>query len=542
MRATAGSVSARFQALRLPLGAGLGGLVAQTRRPYWTRRLPRRRALRAHQRRSTPPSTTRGWSAICGTPLLVRRAFVGVLFASNRTARPFPHDEVALLGSLADAGRGVARADPRAPPRPARRWRRCRRPVHGARQAASSRPPRRTTASRRSCSPAAGSTTSRPRSASCWACWVVVLDAERARGGRSTAAPTTGRIVARAPGGAGRARLRAARRGRRHVGGRRYTRRASGWARSCWAAAATWTPATGAPWSARPWSPALVLLFRRQSAQEDRRVRADLLVDLLAHTGGRGGTQAEALVARGLAARGRSDHGRRRPRRRTRVDRPAPRPGAGGRAATGADDGAATLVAEHAGDVVVLTAARDASAAARRLADRLGRHCSRRRGRRAASAAHRAARRAHRGSTDRGGAGGPRQRPPRRLGRRPRLRRSRRRRAPGRRRLRPLGARPAARLRRAPRHGPRRHGGGVVRRGHQPHRRLQRGCTCTRTPCRSAWTASAGCSARTGRTPSVPWRCSSHCGCCVSAPDAPLPATTPARRWPRSPVSGLPPE
>jgi hypothetical protein len=36
MRATAGSVSARFQALRLPQGAGLGGLVAQTRRPYWT--------------------------------------------------------------------------------------------------------------------------------------------------------------------------------------------------------------------------------------------------------------------------------------------------------------------------------------------------------------------------------------------------------------------------------------------------------------------------------------------------------------------------
>ncbi len=33
MRATDGSVSARFQALRLPAGAGLGGLVAQTRRP-----------------------------------------------------------------------------------------------------------------------------------------------------------------------------------------------------------------------------------------------------------------------------------------------------------------------------------------------------------------------------------------------------------------------------------------------------------------------------------------------------------------------------
>jgi len=40
MRATAGSVSARFQTLRLPTGAGLGGLVAQTRRPYWTADYP----------------------------------------------------------------------------------------------------------------------------------------------------------------------------------------------------------------------------------------------------------------------------------------------------------------------------------------------------------------------------------------------------------------------------------------------------------------------------------------------------------------------
>ena len=36
MRVTDGSVSARFQQLRLPLGAGLGGLVAQTAAPYVT--------------------------------------------------------------------------------------------------------------------------------------------------------------------------------------------------------------------------------------------------------------------------------------------------------------------------------------------------------------------------------------------------------------------------------------------------------------------------------------------------------------------------
>ena len=41
MRVTHGSVSARFQSLRLPMGAGLGGLVAQTAKPYVTSDYPR---------------------------------------------------------------------------------------------------------------------------------------------------------------------------------------------------------------------------------------------------------------------------------------------------------------------------------------------------------------------------------------------------------------------------------------------------------------------------------------------------------------------
>ena len=42
-----------------------------------------------------------GIVAICGTPLLVKDEFVGVLFAANRSPRTFTPDEVALLGSLA---------------------------------------------------------------------------------------------------------------------------------------------------------------------------------------------------------------------------------------------------------------------------------------------------------------------------------------------------------------------------------------------------------------------------------------------------------
>jgi type II secretory pathway pseudopilin PulG len=100
MRATAGSVSARFQTLRLPTGAGLGGLVAQTRRPYWTADYPADERFR-HTTDIDTAVGEEGLVAICGTPLLVDGRFVGVLFASNRSRRPFRRDEVALLGSLA---------------------------------------------------------------------------------------------------------------------------------------------------------------------------------------------------------------------------------------------------------------------------------------------------------------------------------------------------------------------------------------------------------------------------------------------------------
>lgn len=100
MRATSGSVSARFQTLRLPRGAGLGGLVAETRRPYWTSDYPADERYR-HTSEIDAAVTEEGLVAICGTPLLVDDEFVGVLFAANRTSRPFRHDEVALLGSLA---------------------------------------------------------------------------------------------------------------------------------------------------------------------------------------------------------------------------------------------------------------------------------------------------------------------------------------------------------------------------------------------------------------------------------------------------------
>lgn len=100
MRATDGSVSAAFQSVRLALGAGLGGLVASTKKPYWTADYRSDTRFR-HTREIDGAVGEEGIVAICGTPLVVDGTFVGVLFAANRTSRPFTREEVGLLGNLA---------------------------------------------------------------------------------------------------------------------------------------------------------------------------------------------------------------------------------------------------------------------------------------------------------------------------------------------------------------------------------------------------------------------------------------------------------
>jgi DNA-binding PucR family transcriptional regulator len=100
MRATDGSVSADFQALRLTAGDGLGGLVAKTHKPYWSPDYPRDERF-LHTGAIDHAVGDEGLISICGTPLLVEDQFVGVLFAANRSPRPFSADQVALLGSLA---------------------------------------------------------------------------------------------------------------------------------------------------------------------------------------------------------------------------------------------------------------------------------------------------------------------------------------------------------------------------------------------------------------------------------------------------------
>ncbi len=100
MRATDGSISAEFQSVRLSLGDGLGGLAAKTRKAYWTADYFADQRFQ-HTGVIDHAVADEGIVAICGTPLIAVDDFVGVLFAANRSPRPFTHDEVALLNSLA---------------------------------------------------------------------------------------------------------------------------------------------------------------------------------------------------------------------------------------------------------------------------------------------------------------------------------------------------------------------------------------------------------------------------------------------------------
>ncbi|MFG2193892.1 helix-turn-helix domain-containing protein [Streptomyces sp. NPDC048639] len=100
MRVTDGSVSARFQQLRLGMGEGLGGLVAQTARPYVTDNYFDDERFQ-HTRSIDAGVKDEGLVAILGVPLVLGSGVIGVLFAADRRARVFEREQVALLASFA---------------------------------------------------------------------------------------------------------------------------------------------------------------------------------------------------------------------------------------------------------------------------------------------------------------------------------------------------------------------------------------------------------------------------------------------------------
>ncbi|MEU4269180.1 GAF domain-containing protein [Streptomyces sp. NPDC026092] len=100
MRVTEGSVSAHFQQLRLGMGEGLGGLVAQTALPYVTENYFDDARFQ-HTRTIDSAVGDEGLVAILGVPLTLGSQVIGVLFAADRRARVFGREQVALLGSFA---------------------------------------------------------------------------------------------------------------------------------------------------------------------------------------------------------------------------------------------------------------------------------------------------------------------------------------------------------------------------------------------------------------------------------------------------------
>ncbi|GAA2584952.1 helix-turn-helix domain-containing protein [Actinomadura fulvescens] len=100
MRVTDGSVSAAFRTLRLPMGAGLGGLVAQTATPYTSGNYTSDERFH-HLSFIDSAVGEEGLVAILGVPMRLGAQVIGVLYAANRSARPFVQEEVTLLGSLA---------------------------------------------------------------------------------------------------------------------------------------------------------------------------------------------------------------------------------------------------------------------------------------------------------------------------------------------------------------------------------------------------------------------------------------------------------
>lgn len=375
MRATDGSVSARFQSVRLPLGAGLGGLVAQTRRPYWTADYMADERFR-HTAEIDSAVSDEGLVAICGVPLLVEDQFVGVLFASNRSRRPFSHDEVSLLVSLATLA-AVSLVQSRAAAET--------REALDALSAAHETVRRQAAATERAAAAhdrfaqvvlgGGGVHDIASALGDLLGGWVVVLDAQgrrTAQCGPAPAAPdatgrdpladapavrasdTSGRLAAADGTWAAAVTAAGERMGTLVLGGRADLD--AGDQRTVERAAVV---------------TALVLLFRRQAAEAELRVRTDLLADLLAGTATTP-SEREAVAARGrilgleLAAehvvavcRGAAGA----PRRSLLL--------AVGAAASA--DGPAALVGEHAGQVVVLLPGTDPSAAASRLAGRLAR-------------------------------------------------------------------------------------------------------------------------------------------------------------------------
>ena len=188
MKVTDGALTPEFRRLRLPLGTGLLGLVAQTGEPYYTEDYQTDERF-VHKEFIDSAVDGEKIRAILGVPLTVEGKVIGALLAVHRTVRPFPPGEVSLLMSFA-AHAAVALEN-------ARLFEQLDRgqPAGAGAGATPSRSPRTpTTSSPTCCCTAAASTRSPTCSPTCCDGPCVVLDSEghRLAGDASAARPLDG--------------------------------------------------------------------------------------------------------------------------------------------------------------------------------------------------------------------------------------------------------------------------------------------------------------------------------------------------------------
>jgi GAF domain-containing protein/sugar diacid utilization regulator len=101
LKASEGTISPTFNDARVPAGTGVGGRVLATGAPAWVSNYLKTRDV-PHDRTFDDLVVPEGMVALLGVPLLVGQDVIGVLFAADRTERPFEPDEVALLSAFAD--------------------------------------------------------------------------------------------------------------------------------------------------------------------------------------------------------------------------------------------------------------------------------------------------------------------------------------------------------------------------------------------------------------------------------------------------------
>jgi hypothetical protein len=101
MRVSTGHSHDSFLEIVLPIGAGVGGLVASEREPTCSSDYLNDSRI-THHAETDEMVRREGIRSILGVPLKGRGGILGVLYVANRTTHAFTEDEVSLLTSLGD--------------------------------------------------------------------------------------------------------------------------------------------------------------------------------------------------------------------------------------------------------------------------------------------------------------------------------------------------------------------------------------------------------------------------------------------------------